>query len=170
VLPIAATQPVGEATRLDQFRGGLARDLYARLTVADEDPELGDALDRYELALFQAEPFRTEQLRESLASLLGGGEGSWAAALRAAVLLGESARARGQILDALRGLASDGAVEGLAADAVRRALVEVVMHGDRLGLIRAVDESLVGIRARPAGYFASVAAPKPRLGALAPSA
>jgi hypothetical protein len=170
VLPIAATQPVGEATRLDQFRGGLARDLYARLTVADEDPELGDALDRYELALFQAEPFRTEQLRESLASLLGGGEGAWAAALRAAVLLGESARARAQILDALRGLASDGAAAGLAADAVRRALVEVVMHGDRLALIRAVDESLVGVRARPAGYFASVAAPAPRLGALAPSA
>jgi hypothetical protein len=170
VLPIAATQPAGEPTRLDQFRGGLARDLYARLGAADDDPELGDALDRYELALFQAEPFRSEQLRESLSSLLGAGEGPWAAALRAAVLLGESAPARARLFDELRGLALGGPADGLGPDAVRRALVEVVMHGDRVELMRAVDESLVGVRARPAGYFASVASPESRLSALAPSA
>jgi hypothetical protein len=168
VLPIASTQPPGEPTRLDQFRGGLARDLYGRLAQADEDLELGEALDRYELALFQAEPFRSEQLREALSALLGGGDGSWAGAVRAALLLGESGRERAELLDALRGLAAgDGRAE-TTADALRRALVEVLMHGDRTQLIRALDESLLGIRARPAGYFASLAVPRPR--ALAPSA
>jgi hypothetical protein len=157
-LPIAATQPAGEPTRLDQFRGALARDLYARIALADEDPELGDALDRYELALFQAEPFRSEQLRESLAALLGGGEGVWAAALRAALLLGESGRERAQLFEELRGLAGGETAHGEGADAVRRALVEVVMHGDRRRLLAALDEALVGVRPRPAGYFASLAA------------
>jgi hypothetical protein len=170
VLPIAATQPAGEPTRLDQFRGGLARDLYARLALADEDLELGDALDRYELALFQAEPFRSEQLRESLAALLGVGEGPWAGALRAAALLGESARERAQLFDSLRGLAGGEAGDDGSADAVRRALVEVVMHGDRTRLVRAVDESLLGVRPRPAGYFASLAGPARPARALAPSA
>jgi hypothetical protein len=170
VLPIAATQPAGEPTRLDQFRGGLARDLFARLEAANGDPDLGDALDRYELALFQAEPFRSEQLREALSSLLGAGDGPWAGALRAAVLLGESPRDRGRLFDVLRGLA-EGEDSGVVnPNAVRRALVEVVMHGDRLLLIRALDESLVGIRPRPAGYFASIAMPSGRVGALAPSA
>src|SRR5437762_2613353 len=40
VLPIAATQPAGEPTRLDSFRGALAADLRARLAAADEDPDL----------------------------------------------------------------------------------------------------------------------------------
>src|ERR671929_558437 len=44
VLPIAATQPSGEPTRLDSFRGGLAADLRERLSAADEDPELAEAL------------------------------------------------------------------------------------------------------------------------------
>src|SRR5205823_12932389 len=61
VLPIAATAPPGEATRLDPFRAGVATDLRMRLGGADDDPRLGDALDRWELALFQSEPFRGEQ-------------------------------------------------------------------------------------------------------------
>ena len=40
VLPIAATQPPGEGTRLDVVRGALARDVLARLAAADEDPQL----------------------------------------------------------------------------------------------------------------------------------
>jgi hypothetical protein len=156
VLPIAATQPGGEPTRLDQFRGGLARDLYSRLEQADDDPELGEALDRYELALFQAEPFRAEQLRESLTALLGGGEGPWAGSLRAAVLLGDSAGERAALLAGLRELADGAAAGERVADALRRALVEVLMHGDRLRLIAALDESLLGLRPRPAGYFASL--------------
>ena len=58
VLPIAATQPDGEPTRLDEFRGRLAGDIRGRLLAADEDQALGEALDRWELSLFQADPFQ----------------------------------------------------------------------------------------------------------------
>ena len=63
VLPIAATQPPGEPTRLDSFRAELARELLGRLSLADADTALAEALDRWELSLFQHEPFRSEQLR-----------------------------------------------------------------------------------------------------------
>ena len=63
VLPIAATQPPGEPTRLDSFRAELARELLSRLALADADTALAEALDRWELSLFQHEPFRSEQLR-----------------------------------------------------------------------------------------------------------
>ena len=82
VLPIAATQPPGEATRLDSFRGALAGELLLRLGLADADSALAEALDRWELSLFQNEPFRSEQLRAALSALLGE---TWP--LRAAVLL-----------------------------------------------------------------------------------
>ena len=65
VLPIAATIPAGEATRLDQFRGRLARDLLERLPAADDDPDLGEALDRWELSVFQEGAAGAEQLRGS---------------------------------------------------------------------------------------------------------
>jgi hypothetical protein len=146
VLPIAATQPSGEPARLDAFRGGLAGELRARLLAADEDPELGEALDRWELSLFQDDPFRVEQLRAALAALLGGGDGTWAAAVRCAVLLGESPRDRGELLGQLR-------EDAPPPDVVRRALVEVVMHGDRRALVASLDESILGLRTRPAGYF-----------------
>src|SRR5437667_15163 len=61
VLPIAATAPPGEPTRLDPFRASVASDVRVRLGAADDDAYLGDALDRWELALFQSEPFRAEQ-------------------------------------------------------------------------------------------------------------
>ena len=150
VLPIAATAPAGEATRLDAVRGSLARLLLGRLTLADGDPELGEALDRWELSLFQAEPFRAEQLREALAAVLGGGDGLWAAALRAAVLIGESARERGVLLDRLRSLLYGDEAGDRAADAVRLALVETLRHGDRAALVAALDESVLGLRPRPA--------------------
>ncbi len=82
VLPIAATAPPGEASRLDAFRGGLAAEILGRLGLADADTPLAEALDRWELSLFQHEPFRSEQARASLAALLGG---TWP--LRSAVLL-----------------------------------------------------------------------------------
>ena len=63
VLPIAATQPPGEPTRLDVVP---RRDSRATLldgsALADDDRELGEALDRWELSLFQDGPFRSEQL------------------------------------------------------------------------------------------------------------
>jgi hypothetical protein len=138
VLPIAATEPVAEPTRLDPFRGRLAADLIERLALADEDPELGEALDRWELSLFQTGPARAEQLREALTALRGGPDGVWAAQMRASVLLGDR-------------------IEEPTPDGVRRALVEALMHGDRAALVAALDETLLGLRERPAGFYARAA-------------
>ena len=153
VLPIAATQPPGAPVRLDSLRGEVARELRGRLVAADEDRELGEALDRWELSLFQELPFRGEQLRSALEALLGGAEGPWAAALRASVLLGENGRERAACLAALRRTGGEDE-DGGAADLVRRALVETISRGDRLQLIRELDESLLGVRAKPAGRVA----------------
>ena len=139
MLPIAAAQPTGEATRLDPFRGRLASELLERLPLADEDPELGEALDRWELSLFQSGSSREEQLREALTALLGGMDGVWAATMRASVLLGDR-------LDEPR------------PDTVRRAIVETLMHGDRPGLVRVLDDAMLGLREAPAGYFARATA------------
>jgi hypothetical protein len=148
VLPIAATQPPGEPTRLDVFRGETARVLIARLGAADEDRALGDALDRWELALFQDGSFRAEQLRSSLEALLGNGDGAWAAALRTAVLLGETGRERQDCLFVLRRLC-EGVARPEAADLVRRALVVTVTRGEREKLVAELDESLLGVRPTP---------------------
>jgi hypothetical protein len=145
VVPIAATVPAGEETRLDQFRGALAHDLLERLVLCDEDPELGEALDRWELSLFQGEPFRSEQLRQSLTALLGGTDGLWAAGLRAALLL--------RLKEPLE--------EPDAAN-VRRALVEVLVHGDRASLLRWLDDAALGLRPGPVGYFAKLSSSGPR--------
>jgi len=149
LLPIAATQPRGEGTRLDKIRARLAADLRAKLTLADSDRELGEALDRWELSLFSDEPFRSAQVRESLTCLLGGDGGSWAAAMRTAVLLGDKTRERSELLDALRAerLGSD------ARDAVRRTLVETLLHGDRAQLVVALDDTLLGLRPRPSSVL-----------------
>lgn len=155
VLPIAATQPRGEPTRLDAFRAKFAAELLQRLGAADGDPDLAEALDRWELSLFQDEPFRSEQLRESLTALLGGSDGLWAAALRASLLLGESPRERAGVMERLRELAGGERVDDAAADILRRALVEVLSHDDRVRLVEALDESALGLRPRPAGYFAA---------------
>jgi hypothetical protein len=149
LLPIAATQPRGEGARLDKIRARLAADLRAKLTLADSDRELGEALDRWELSLFSDEPFRSAQVRESLTCLLGGDGGAWAAAMRTAVLLGDKTRERSEMLDALRAerLGSD------ARDAVRRTLVETLLHGDRGQLVVALDDTLLGLRPRPSSVL-----------------
>ena len=157
VLPIAAAEPAGEPTRLDSFRARLAGDLLAELGRAEEDPDLAEALDRWELSLFSEEPFRSEQLRESLAALLGGPDGLWAAAVRAAVVLGETGPERAEQLERLRSLARGEAAGPAAADGVRKAIVETLAHGDRVALIASLDDALIGVRPRPAGYFAAIA-------------
>ncbi len=149
LLPIAASQPRGEATRLDRVRAQLACDLRAQLTLADVDRELGEALDRWELSLFSEEPFRSAQVRESLLCLLGGDGGTWAATMRASVLLTEKGRERSELLDALRAerLGRD------ARDAVRRTLVQTLLHGTREELVLALDDTLLGMRPRPASVL-----------------
>ncbi len=138
VLPIAATPPAGEPTRLDTFRAGLAAQLLPRLGLADDDPELGEALDRWELSLFQDGPFGAEQLRESLVALLGGNDGLWAAAVRGAILLGETPRARAELQELLSGDPDP--------DVVRRALVATLLHGDRAQLVASIDASILGLQ------------------------
>lgn len=158
VPPIAATEPGGEPSRLDEFRGRLARDLLERLPACDADPELGEAVDRWELSLFADEPFRSELVRESLAALLGGSDGLWAAAARAAVLVGDRGPDRGELFASLREVTGGGRATEAVRDVVRRALVEVLMHGDRAGLLARLDESLLGLSPRPVSYFAVRAA------------
>ena len=145
LLPIAATQPGGEASRLDAVRARLAADLRERLTLADDDRELGEALDRWELSLFSDEPFRSAQVREALGCLLGADGGIWAAAMRASVLLAEKGRERSDVVAALRAERIDRA----GRDVVRRALVETLLHGSRAELVSALDETLLGLRPRP---------------------
>jgi hypothetical protein len=140
VLPIAATQPPGEPTRLDEFRGPLAAELLIRLGLADADTYLAEALDRWELSLFQHEPFRSEQLRASLAALLGA---TWP--LRASVLLEEDAERREALHRDLTTLAGGAEATSPASTAVRRALVDVLRDGDRAGLVLRLDRMLLGL-------------------------
>jgi hypothetical protein len=136
VLPIAATAPPGEPTRLDPFRASVASDVRVRLGIADDDGRLGDALDRWELALFQSEPFRGEQLRHALEAALGEGDGAWAAAMRGAALLGATPAERADLAEKLR---------TPSCELLRRLLVAVLLHGDRRALVRDLDEALLGV-------------------------
>ena len=138
VLPIAATAPPGEPTRLDPFRATVAAKLRPLLALADDDPQLGDALDRWELSLFQGDPFRAEQLRHALDAALGNGEGLYAAGMRAAALLGETAEERADLAERFR---------KPTPDLVRRLVLAVLMHGDRRVLLRELDGALLGLQA-----------------------
>ncbi len=140
VLPIAATRPPGEATRLDTFRGPLAGVLLLALGQADADTALAEALDRWELSLFQHEPFRSEQLRASLAAVLGD---TWP--LRASVLLESEPDARNGLYAHLAELASGQQATAAATDAVRRALVAVLQHESRSTLVQEIDRELLGL-------------------------
>jgi hypothetical protein len=157
VLPIAATAPPGESVRIDPVTGERARRLREQLTLADDDRELGEALDRWELSLFQEDPFASEQLRGSLTALLGAEEGLFAASLRAAALLGETPRERAGLLERLRLLAA-GDAASVTGDLVRRALVHVLEHGERRKLVIALDEALLGLRPKPNVRLEPVAA------------
>jgi hypothetical protein len=151
VLPIAATQPPGEASRLDAFRAPIAVDVLRTLADADGDPELADALDRWELSLFQNEPFRGEQLRAALASLLGG---AWP--MRATILLGEDARAREELYGELTALAAGEPSTTAAVDAVRRAVVAALRSRDRDRLVYELDRELLGLERRAASHAIAV--------------
>jgi len=140
-LPIAAAQPPGEPDRLDSFRGGLARELLSRLALTEVDGQLAEALDRWELSLFQDEPSRSEQLCGSLVALLGE---AWA--LRAAVLLEPCSVDRRRLHASLRTLDSGKEASRAVGGATRRALVEVLRHGDRPALLDSLDDMLLSLR------------------------
>lgn len=149
VPPLAAQIPPGEPTRLDPFRARLAAALQVRLAEAPDAPDLLEALERWELALFHEGPMRADELREALEALLGCDEGPWAAAMRASVLLGETARERSELLTAFRALLDGDGPGARAEDAVRRTLVETLLHESRGELVRELDEALIGLRPRP---------------------
>jgi hypothetical protein len=138
VLPIAATAPPGEPTRLDPFRASVAEKLRPQLALADDDAQLGDALDRWELSLFQDDPFRGEQLKHALDAALGDGQGLYAAGMRAAALLGETAEERADLVERF---------DVPTPDLVRRLLLAVLLHGNRAALLRELDGALLGLRA-----------------------
>ena len=146
--------PPGEATRLDPFRARLAVELQTRLAEGAADADVLEAVDRWELALFHEGPARADELREALGVLLGCDEGPWAASMRAAVLLGESGRERSELLTALRALLDGDGPGARAEDAVRRALVETLLHNSRETLVAALDDALLGLRPRPASTAA----------------
>jgi hypothetical protein len=151
VLPIAATQPPGEPSRLDTFRAPIAVHALAALADADGDPELAEALDRWELSLFQHEPFRSEQLRSALATLLGE---TWP--LRAAVLLAEDGPAREELYAQLAALAGGEEAGAVGADAARRGVLAVLRAGDRAELVHDLDRELLGLRPRASARAVAV--------------
>ena len=140
VLPIAATQPPGEPSRLDAFRAPIAAEVLAALGDADGDPELAEALDRWELSLFQNEPFRGEQVRAALHALLGD---TWP--LRCAVMLEEDGAAREELHGQLVALAAGDAASHAALEVARRALVATLRAGNRPELVHALDRELLGV-------------------------
>jgi hypothetical protein len=149
VPPLAAQLPPGEPTRLDPFRAPLAVRIQERLAGGAGDPDLLEALERWELALFHDGPLRADELREALEALFGCDEGAWAAAMRTSVLLGETARERGDLLAVMRALLDGDGPGAKAEDLVRRALVETLLCDSRAELVVALDEALLGLRPRP---------------------
>lgn len=143
---LAAQAPAGEPARLDPFRGRLAADLIQRLEEGAVDTDLLEALERYEIALFNRGPLRADELREALVLLLGGEDGSWAAAMRASALLGESPAERAELVQALRSLVDGDGPGTHAEDVVRRALVEALLARSREALVTSLDEALLGLR------------------------
>jgi hypothetical protein len=151
VLPIAATEPPGEPSRLDAFRTPIAVEVLAALGSADGDPGLADALDRWELSLFQNEPFRSEQLRAALGALLGD---TWP--LRCAVLLEDDGATREELHGHLVALAGGEAASPAALEAARKALVATLRARDRSELVHELDRELLGLPRRPAAWAEAV--------------
>ena len=143
VLPIAATQPPGQPSRLDGFRTPIAIEVLQALADADGDPALAEALDRWELSLFQNEPYRSEQLRAASEALLGE---TWP--LRGAVVLGEDEETRERMHADLVALSSGSEASAFGLDAVRRMIVAVLREGDRHDLLRSLDRQLLGLEPR----------------------
>ena len=152
VLPIAATQPPGEPSRLDAFRTPIAVEVLAALGAADGDPALAEALDRWELSLFQNEPFRSEQLRASLGALLGE---TWP--LRCSVLLADDGGAREELYAQLgasgRGRRGGAGRRRCRAPGARR---RCSAARDRAELVHDLDRELLGLPRRSAAWAQAV--------------
>ena len=144
VLPIAATQPPGEATRLDSFRGALAAELLAPAR----------ARRRRQRARRGARPLGAVAVPERAVPLRAAPRGLRRAARRdVAAAGGGPARDRARRRDRRSTRSWPRSPAGTparraVADAARRALVETLRHGDRPALLRELDEALLGVRER----------------------
>ena len=144
---VACLVPTGEPTRLDSFRGRIASEVFCRLAAHVDDPGLLEALDRWELALFHTGPLRAEGLREALVQLLGEEDGAWAAAMRAAALVGETPDERAGLLDGLIALVEGNGPGAKGEDVLRRALIACLRADSRSELLASLDGALLGLRA-----------------------
>ena len=70
------------------------------------------------------------------------------------MLVGDDAAHRGELFARLRGLTGGGHATKQDADLLRRALLEVLMAGDRVQLLERLDDSLLGLKPRPRSFFA----------------
>ena len=146
LLPIAATKPLGDAIRLDAVRARVAADLRERLPLADDDRELGDALDRWELSLFATS--RSARARCATRSPRPRRRRRlWAGCARGP--LEENRPTASHSRPSFRPRV------GARRDALRRALVETLLHGNRPALVETLDETLLGARPRPASVLAA---------------
>ena len=144
VLPIAATQPPGEATRLDSSGPSSP----ASCSRASPSPTGTRRSPRRSIA-GSSRSSRTSRSGPSscAAHSRACSETRWE--LCAAVLLGDASEERRAIHASLRALASGEQASERAEDAVRRSLVETLRHGDRPALVRSLDDVLLGLRSAP---------------------
>ena len=140
----------GEPTRLDPFRGRPRRRPARAARAGRGRPRARRGARPLGAVAVRGRAVRSEQLRESLAALLGGGDGLWAAAMRAAVLVGETRPRAGRALRPPARAHARRAGRSRGADVVRRAIVEVLLHErPRRGCSSALDDALLGLRPRP---------------------
>jgi hypothetical protein len=69
------------------------------------------------------------------------------------MLVGETGHDRGRLAEGLRMLARGEQADAETVETLRRAIVEVVLHEERQRLLAGLDDAMLGLRARPAGYF-----------------
>ena len=147
-LDLSRQIPTGEPTRLDNFRSRISGEVFSSLSRGIEDPVLIEALDRWELALFHSGPLRAEGLRESLVQLLGEEDGAWAAAMRAAALVGETPDERAKLMDDLVALVEGNGPGVTGEDVLRRALIACLRSESRVELLSSLDSRLLGFKRR----------------------
>ena len=157
VLPIAATQPPGEPTRLDVFRGGVARSCSSGSprprTIASSATRSTAGSSRCSRTGRSAPSSSARRSRRCSATATA----SWAAALRAAVLLGETGRERASLPAALRRLCEGVADAEAARSRAPRARRDARAR-ERQKLVAELDESLLGVRPTPSGRVAQAVA------------
>ena len=101
VLPIAATQPAGEPTRLDPFRGRLAARSARRARARRRRSGARRGARPLGALAVPGRPVPRGAAARVADALLGGTDGLWAAAVRGAILLGETPRARAELQERL---------------------------------------------------------------------